>query len=50
MPAAAEAYANQLFAAMHALDAAGVSAIVVEAVPAVSTWDAVRDRLRRASA
>jgi len=50
MPAAAEAYANQLFAAMHALDAAGVSAIVVEAVPAVATWDAVRDRLRRASA
>ena len=50
MPAAAEAYANQLFAAMHALDAAGVCAIVVEAVPAKATWDAVRDRPRRASA
>ncbi len=50
MPAEADAYAQQLFAAMHALDGAGVSAIVVEAVPASAAWDAVRDRLRRASA
>jgi len=50
MPTRAEAYAHQLFAAMHALDAAGVSAIVVEAVPGSASWDAVRDRLRRAIA
>ena len=38
-----------LFAALHELDAVGVSAIVVEAVPELPSWDAVRDRLRRAA-
>jgi L-threonylcarbamoyladenylate synthase len=50
MPPQAEAYASQLFEALHALDAAGVSAIVVEAVPPSAQWDAVRDRLHRAAA
>lgn len=50
MPSRAESYASQLFEALHALDAAGVAAIVVEAVPESAPWDAVRDRLRRASA
>ncbi len=49
MPARAEAYATLLFDTLHALDAAGVSAIVVESVPASASWDAVRDRLRRAT-
>lgn len=46
----ADAYASQLFESLHALDAAGVSAIVVEAVPPSAQWDAVRDRLHRAAA
>ena len=49
MPARAESYASLLFAALHDLDAAGVSAIVVEQVPDAPIWDAVRDRLRRAA-
>ena len=42
-------YAAQLFATLHELDARGVSAIVVESVPDLPIWDAVRDRLRRAA-
>ncbi|MCC7052455.1 MAG: threonylcarbamoyl-AMP synthase [Gemmatimonadaceae bacterium] len=49
MPGRAEAYASALFAALHDLDALGVVAIVVEAVPDTPVWDAVRDRLRRAA-
>ena len=49
LPALATTYATALFAALHALDDSGVSAIVVEAVPDVPAWDAVRDRLRRAA-
>ena len=49
LPARAELYASALFAALHELDAAGVSTIVVEAVPELPVWDAVRDRLKRAS-
>lgn len=49
LPAMAEPYAAALFATLHALDGARVSAIVVEAVPEVPAWDAVRDRLRRAA-
>jgi L-threonylcarbamoyladenylate synthase len=48
LPARSDAYASALFAALHELDAAGVVAIVVEAVPETPAWDAVRDRLRRA--
>lgn len=44
----AAAFATGLFAALHALDAAGVSAILVEAPPASAPWRAVRDRLDRA--
>ena len=49
LPARAESYATGLFATLHELDDAGVSAIVVEAVPELPAWDAVRDRLRRAA-
>ena len=49
LPARAESYANALFATLHDLDAGGVSAIVVEAVPELPIWDAIRDRLKRAS-
>jgi len=49
LPADAAAYASQLFATLHELDARGVAAIVVESVPDAPIWDAVRDRLRRAA-
>lgn len=49
LPALADGYATGLFAALHELDARGVTAIVVERVPDLPIWDAVRDRLRRAA-
>jgi L-threonylcarbamoyladenylate synthase len=49
LPRRAEEYAAGLFAILHAMDAAQVCGIVIEAVPDLPIWDAVRDRLRRAS-
>ena len=49
LPGRAEPYATGLFAALHELDDAGVTSIVIEAVPNVAIWDAVRDRLTRAA-
>ncbi len=46
----AEAYAHRLYATLHALDDAGVSAIYVELPPGDEAWLAVNDRLRRAAA
>lgn len=43
-------YAAGLYAALHRLEDEGCTAIVVEAVPDTTGWEAVRDRLRRASA
>ena len=42
-------YAAGLYAALHRLDDAGCSRLLVEAVPEEAPWDAVRDRLSRAS-
>ena len=42
-------YAHDLYANLRALDATGATAIVVEAVPDDAHWQAVRDRLARAS-
>ncbi len=42
-------YAHDLYANLRALDATGATAIVVEAVPDDAAWQAVRDRLARAS-
>lgn len=42
-------YSQQLYAALHALDDAGVDRIVVEMPPAGDAWTAVLDRLRRAA-
>ncbi|MDP9036951.1 MAG: L-threonylcarbamoyladenylate synthase [Myxococcota bacterium] len=44
------AYARHLYSALHDLDDAGVSVIVVEDVPAGEPWSAIADRLRRGSA
>lgn len=45
----AAAYARGLYSALHALDDAGCAVIIVERVPAESSWDGVRDRLSRAA-
>ena len=50
MPADAVACAQQLFAVLHAFDAANVALIWVETVPDAPEWDGVRDRLNRAAA
>lgn len=50
MPDDAAAVAHELFAVLRELDAAGVSAIWVEAPPPGPEWDGVRDRLQRAAA
>ncbi|MFN4260751.1 MAG: L-threonylcarbamoyladenylate synthase [Gemmataceae bacterium] len=50
MPASAPAYAAQLYAALHQLDAAGVERIVVDLPPEDDEWLAVHDRLSRAKA
>lgn len=43
------AYARRLYAALHALDEAGVEVAFIERVPDEPAWAAVRDRLERAA-
>lgn len=50
MPGDAAAAAFELFAVLRELDAAGAREIWIEAPPADSAWDGVRDRLARAAA
>ncbi len=50
MPADPDGYAARLYAALHALDGAGVDRIIVARPPESDEWLAVRDRLRRAAA
>ncbi|XHS78892.1 L-threonylcarbamoyladenylate synthase [Burkholderiaceae bacterium UC74_6] len=50
MPQDAAAAAHELFAVLRELDAAGAQEIWIEAPPAGSAWDGVRDRLNRAAA
>jgi len=50
LPKDAQGYARELYAALRALEDAGCDAIVVEDVPHTAEWDAIRDRLLRASA
>lgn len=49
LPSDAAGYGRELFAALHALDEAGVTDIVVEDVPTDPSFWAVADRLRRGS-
>ncbi len=49
MPAAPDAYAHDLYAALRAMDHAGGDVIVVEAPPVTEAWTGVNDRLRRAA-
>jgi L-threonylcarbamoyladenylate synthase len=48
-PTVAADYARDLYANLRTLDAAGTSAILVEAPPTTAAWDAVNDRLKRAA-
>ena len=50
MPDDAASTARQLFAVLREFDAQGVKLIWVETPPPEAAWDAVRDRLQRASA
>ncbi|WP_437631862.1 L-threonylcarbamoyladenylate synthase [Sorangium sp. So ce854] len=50
LPADPAGYAAALYAALHRLEDAGCGVIVIAAVPEDPAWDAVRDRLTRASA
>ena len=50
LPAHADAYAHDLYAALRALDAAGGHLLLVERPPQGAAWEAVNDRLRRAAA
>jgi L-threonylcarbamoyladenylate synthase len=49
MPADALAYAQRLYAELHALDSAGLDWIAVQAPPSDAAWAAVHDRLQRAT-
>ncbi|WP_373061645.1 L-threonylcarbamoyladenylate synthase [Gemmatimonas sp.] len=49
MPDDPATYARQLYAALHAADAAGVALIVIERPPADDRWVGLRDRLSRAA-
>jgi L-threonylcarbamoyladenylate synthase len=49
MPRDPVVYAARLYAALHALDEAGVERIIVTMPPDRPEWLAVRDRLVRAS-
>lgn len=49
MPAAAAAYARELYAQLRAADAVDADCILVEELPADSDWTAIADRLGRAA-
>ena len=49
MPQDPAKYAEQLYEALHQLDAAGVPVIYVEPLPQNATWAAIQDRLIRAA-
>jgi L-threonylcarbamoyladenylate synthase len=48
-PADTQHYAHDLYANLRALDAPGISAMLIEDVPGDAAWLAVRDRLARAA-
>lgn len=50
IPHDAEAFARAIYAELHRCDESGAELIVVEALPDVPEWRAIRDRLQRAAA
>ncbi|MGB6056142.1 MAG: Sua5 family C-terminal domain-containing protein, partial [Burkholderiaceae bacterium] len=49
LPTHAAGYAQALYAALRAMDAAGAELILIEMPPVGDDWRAVHDRLRRAA-
>jgi L-threonylcarbamoyladenylate synthase len=49
MPDSPDAYARELYSALHRLDALGCDMVLVEQVPDGPEWAAIRDRLTRAA-
>ena len=49
MPKEPREYARHLYGALRELDTAGCSTILVESPPETAEWDAIRDRLSRAT-
>jgi L-threonylcarbamoyladenylate synthase len=49
LPDDPQGYARGLYQALHELDDAGCTVIMVEEPPGESAWEAVRDRLERAA-
>ncbi len=49
MPSKSEAYAHHLYSTLRSLDHSHVKQIIIEAVPDTVEWDAIRDRLNKAS-
>ena len=49
MPREPRAYARRLYAALRELDGARCGAILIETPPETAEWDAIRDRLSRAT-
>jgi L-threonylcarbamoyladenylate synthase len=50
MPRDPTAYAQKLYASLRELDGTGRDAILIETPPAEPAWEAVLDRLRKATA
>jgi L-threonylcarbamoyladenylate synthase len=50
LPTEPEGYARGLYAALRTLDALGADALLIEAVPSAPGWEAIHDRLARATA
>lgn len=50
LPSDPAGYASELYAALRELEDRGCTSICIESVPASPEWDAIRDRLNRASA
>ncbi len=49
-PSEPERFARELYDTLRRLDAMGLQRLLVETVPQLPRWDAVRDRLARAAA
>lgn len=49
MPHDPASYGRELYAALHELDEAGVELILIEEVPNIPSWEAIKDRLKRAT-
>ena len=49
MPREPRAYAHRLYAALRELDGANCGAILIESPPETAEWEAIRDRLSRAT-